>query len=101
MGKDKDILQNEQLNNEEDQGILFFRDERGEDKSTFSSIYKTASMNNMPKVSPLDALKSSVMRTATEIKKQEAEAPKKEEKKEETSKRCVQSCADKGGRGNV
>lgn len=80
MGKDKDILQNEQLNNEEDQGILFFRDERGEDKSTFSSIYKTASMNNMPKVSPLDALKSSVMRTATEIKKQEAEAPKKEEK---------------------
>ena len=82
MGKDKDILQNEEITTEEDQGILFFRDERGEDKNTFSSIYKTASMNNMPKVSPLDALKSSVMRTATEIKKQDTEVKdNKEEKK--------------------
>lgn len=83
MGKDKDTLQKEKINTEEDQGILYFRDERGEEAGKpFSSMYKNVSMNNMPRVSPLDALKSTVMRTASEIKKQETDShPQKAEEK--------------------
>ncbi len=91
MGKDKIDPKNEQLNTEvDDHGILFFNDERGkeEEKTPASPFAKNPLMSDMARVSPLDALKKSVKRTAEEIKQQSAEkmAEQEEQKQDESQK---------------
>lgn len=87
MGKDKIVPKNNQQNHEEDDlGILFFKDEREtttDNAPQVSPFAKSPLMSDMARVSPLDALKKSVKRTAEEIKQHDAEIKAEEQKKEE------------------
>ena len=88
MGTDKLFHKKDESKTEEDdRGILFFQDERGKSEEETAPIIPFGAgqtMKEIERISPLEAVKRSVMRTAEEIKQSDAES-KAEEKPEEVS----------------